>query len=507
MIALTIALVALGVLYYYGTKNFDYWKKRGVKYEEPIPVFGSIARIIFSKISVTSFLVEIYNKYPTEKVVGFFKRTEPQLVIRDPDIAKQILSTDFHYFYNRGLTHERTGIEPLFRNIFFADGDVWRLLRQRLTPAFTSGKLRAMFPLIVERAEKLQARVLKEADAGSVLDARDLMACYTTDFIGACAFGLDSDSLSDENSAFRKLGSKIFKTGLIKHIKMLLKEAFPPFFNHFSFTAEIEKEMLSLIVSIMQQRNYEPSIRNDFIDMMLECRKQGKMIVESLEKINANGTPEIVELELDDILIVAQVFIFFAAGFETSSSSTSFTLHQLAYNPEVQRKVQEEIDRVLAKRDNKLSYEAIKEMNYLHWTFNEGMRLFPSVGFLIRESTRPYTFKDLDFSIDKGVAVMIPTQALHKDPQYFENPDEFQPERFNPEMFHQNTVYFPFGAGPRACVGERLGRMQSIAGLAAVLSVCSVEPAPTTQRHLELDPHAKVIQSVKGGIPLLFRKR
>lgn len=156
------------------------------------------------------------------------------------------------------------------------------------------------------------------------------------------------------------------------------------------------------------------------------------------------------------MLMAAQVFVFFAAGFETSSSATSFTLHQLAYHPEVQTKLQKEIDLVLEKHDNKLSYDAVRQMTYLEWSFKEGMRMFPSLGFLIRKCARPYTFKDLNVTIDDGVTIMIPVQALHNDPKYWKEPEVFRPERFHPDEFNavQKSTYLPFGTGPRACIGK-----------------------------------------------------
>ncbi|XP_072937842.1 cytochrome P450 6B6-like [Epargyreus clarus] len=509
MITLAIALIALVVAYLYSTRTFRYWEKRGVKHDKPIPLFGNNLRNYLVRKSVTEMAVETYWKYPKEKVVGFFRGTGRELVIRDPDIIKQILTVDFQYFYPRGLVAEKYGIEPMFRNLFFADGDLWRLLRQRMTPAFSSGKLRAMFPLIEERAERLRARALAAAAAGATLDARDLMARYTTDFIGACGFGLDANSLNEENSAFRQLGLNIFDTGPVISVKAVLKDLFPVVFKSMKLLGKVEKEVVALVKEILEQRNSKPSGRNDFIDLLIECKQKGKLVGESIEKIKPDGTPEIVEFDLDEVLMAAQVFVFFAAGFETSSSATSYTLHQLAYHPEVQKKVQDEIDRVLAKYDNKLCYDAIKEMTYLTWTFKEGMRMFPSLGFLIRECARPYTFKDLNMSIDKEVTVIIPLQALHNDPKYFENPEEFRPERFDPEQFKQENkfVYLPFGVGPRACIGERMGLMQSLAGLAAVLSRFSVSPAAATCRHPRVHPASDIVQSIKGGIPLLFRER
>ncbi|XP_045446294.1 cytochrome P450 6B6-like isoform X2 [Melitaea cinxia] len=509
MITLALFVILICGLYLYGKRNHTYWESKGVKHDKPMPLFGNTARSFFAQTSITQQITEFYWKYPNEKVVGLYGASRPQMIIRDPEIAKKILISDFNYFYPRGLNNHRHQIEPLLRNIFFVDGDVWRLLRQRMTPAFTSGKLKAMFPLIVERAEKLQARALSAATTGTEIDARELMARYTTDFIGACGFGLQSDSLQEENSAFRKLGATIFYRSPKDIMVFILKEVFPSIFKSFKLLPAVEKQLIPLVNEVLRQRNYEPSSRNDFIDLLLECKKKGTIVGESIEKIKPDGKPEIATLEMDDELISAQVFVFFAAGFETSSSATSTTLHELAYHPEVQSKVHEEIDRVLAKYDNKLSYDAIKEMTYLEWTFKEGMRIFPSLGFLIRECARKYTFEDINLTIDEGVRVFIPLQAMHNDPKYFDNPSEFRPERFDPANFDANNkyVYLPFGIGPRACIGERLGLMQSLAGLAAILARFSVKPAPSTIRHPVVDPKSGIVQAVKGGLPLLFIER
>ncbi|CAG5040823.1 unnamed protein product [Parnassius apollo] len=509
MITVAIALLAVVVLYLYGTRTYKYWEKRGIKYVKPVPFLGTYGSVYIMQKSVTQMNTDAYWSYPNEKVVGQFWASKPQLLIRDPEIIKRVLVTDFAHFYPRGLNPHKEVIEPLLRNLFFADGDLWRLLRQRMTPAFTSGKLKAMFPLIVQRAEKLQTRTLTGSNSGQVLDARDLMARYTTDFIGACGFGLDADSLSEENSAFRKLGAQIFTYGAKDVLIAMLKEVFPDMCKHLKYLNRVEEDIINLVRSVLKDRNYEPSGRNDFIDLLLECKQKGTIVGESIEKIRSDGTADIATLELDDELLAAQVFVFFAAGFETSSSATSFTLHQLAYNPKVQEKVQEEIDRVLVKFGNKLSYDAVKEMTYLEWTFKEAMRMFPSLGFLIRECAKKYAIPEINLNIDQGVIIAIPVQALHNDPKYFPNPEKFRPERFDPEEFRsvEKYVYLPFGAGPRACIGERLGLMQSLAGLAALLSHFSVEPAPETLRHPKVNPASDIVQVIQGGLPLRFIKR
>ncbi|KAM3960456.1 cytochrome P450 6B7-like [Aphomia sociella] len=510
MIVIIFLVIFLSTLYLYGTRNHEYWRKKGVKHENPVPLFGTDAQRYLLQKNITQMAAETYWKFPKERFVGYYRGSIPELVVRDPDLVKRILITDFNNFYSRGLSPEHKVIEPLLRNLFFADGDLWRLLRQRLTPAFTSGKLKAMFPLIVERAEKLQARALVASASGTPIDARELMARYTTDFIGACGFGLDAGSLNEEQSAIRKVGIKIFDMSLTRAFTVILKTLFPDVFKHLKFLGQdLEDDILSLINKIQKQRDYKPSGRNDFIDMLMELKQKGKIVVESLERAKADGSPDTAELEMDDYLLAAQAFIFFAAGFETSSSATSFTLHQLAFNPSVQKKVQKNIDTVLTKYDNKLSYDAVKEMTYLQWTFQEGMRIFPSSGVLMRKCVKKYTIPGTDITIDEGVKVTIPIQALHNDPEYFDNPTEFRPERFSPEEVNKRHkfVYLPFGDGPRSCIGGRLGQMQSVAGLATILARFSVEPASETRKELISDPKSNIVQNIVGGIPLIFRER
>ncbi|XP_073964542.1 cytochrome P450 6B1-like [Choristoneura fumiferana] len=138
------------------TQGLDYWEKKDIRHEKPLPFVGSVGRIIRQKMSMTEYFTELYKKYPEEKLVAYYFSREPAVVLRDPELVKHVLVTDFQYFYRRGINYHRDVTEPMLKNLFFADGDLWKLLRQRLTPAFTSGKLKAMFPLIVVRTERLQ---------------------------------------------------------------------------------------------------------------------------------------------------------------------------------------------------------------------------------------------------------------------------------------------------------------------------------------------------------------
>ncbi|XP_047993677.1 cytochrome P450 6B5-like [Leguminivora glycinivorella] len=506
---IVVSIVFFVALYLYGTRTFNYWKNRGVKHDKPYAFYGNNFRQFVQRSSLAMTATELYRKYPNEKVIGYYRSSTPELVIRDPEIAKRIISTDFEHFYGRGLHPDKIVTEPLMKNLFFVDGDLWRLLRQRFTPAFSTGKLKAMFPLITERAEKLQ-QLAEEVTHLDSYDLRELMARYTTDFIGACGFGINMDSLSSENSEFRKLGKRIFQRTPRDALRGACKFMFPELCNNVHLLApEIEESMRHLVLSVLKEKNYKPSGRNDFIDLLLELKEQGDMVGESIEKKNEDGTPIIINRALDIELMVAQVFVFFGAGFETSSSASSYLLHQLAFNPDCQVKAQEEIDRMLLKHNNKITYDAVKEMTYLEMAFNEGMRMYPPVAFIYRECKSPkYTIPEIDITIDEGVKIMIPTQAIHNDEKYFDEPEKFNPERFNPEnKQNRKYIYMPFGEGPRACVGARLGQMQAMAGVAAILQKFSVEPAACSVRNPQPEPTAIVAEGFVGGLPVKLKKR
>lgn len=369
ILLLTIIAVLLVALYFYGTRNFDYWSKRGIKYEKPVIFFGGWIRQYIDNVWLAERFARLYRAYPNEKIVGFFEGNTPAVLVRDCDIIKHVLLTDFRHIRHRGLLPQSEEQEILMKNLFTLDGDIWKLMRQKLTPTFSTSKLKAMFPIVVQMTDRLK-KLAEKASEKEEVDIRDLITRYTADFIGSCGYGIDFNALNQENSDFHEYCKRIFFITYPDMFFNIMKRAFPKTFKHATYYApDIEKKTLSIIRQVMSQRNYKPSGRNDFMDLLLELREQGKMVGESIDKKNPDGSPMIVELELDDELLAAQIFAFVAAGFETSSSASSYFLHILAYHPDVQERCQKEIDEVLAKYNGKLCFEAVKDMKYLEMAF------------------------------------------------------------------------------------------------------------------------------------------
>lgn len=173
--------------------------------------------------------------------------------------------------------------------------------------------------------------------------------------------------------------------------------------------------------------------------------------------------------------VVAHTFVFFIAGFETTSSTMALCLYELAKNQELQRKAQREIDEVLKSRNSDdISYEHLPELKYLEKCIDETLRKYPPAPFLIRECTKKYKVSGTCLTIPKKTPIIISTFGLHRDPYIYEDPLNFNPERFSDSSTGQGNAkglfYLPFGDGPRICIGMRMGKLTSRIGLLLLLS-------------------------------------
>ncbi|MBQ5153916.1 cytochrome P450, partial [Macrococcus caseolyticus] len=177
-----------------------------------------------------------------------------------------------------------------------------------------------------------------------------------------------------------------------------------------------------------------------------------------------------VELEVDDDLLIAQCGLFFTAGYETSATTLSFTLFELAKNPEAQKRAIAEVDDYLRRHNNELKYECLSEMPFVEACFDETLRLYPVIGLLTREVMEDYTFPS-GLKVEKGLRIFLPLYHLHHNPEFFPDPEEYRPERFLPENKDniKPYTYMPFGDGPRICIGMRFAKMQMAAGIITLL--------------------------------------
>ena len=167
-------------------------------------------------------------------------------------------------------------MEPLSPHLFNLEAERWRPLRTRLSPVFTSGKLKEMFPLILECSEHLEEYLEKLVAKGEPVECRELTAKYTTDVIGSCAFGIETNALSDKESEFRRMGRMVFAVNFYQILRFRIRQAMPWFYNLLGYVlppAEITTFFTKVIVDTMKYRNENNIVRPDFVNMLLELKK------------------------------------------------------------------------------------------------------------------------------------------------------------------------------------------------------------------------------------------
>ncbi|KAM0726381.1 Cytochrome P450 6k1 [Formica fusca] len=493
-----IVLTAIIILaYFYMTRKFKYWKKRGVPEISPIPFLGNFTRCIFMKKSAGCLLKEFYDQAKEQPYVGFFIFDKPFLLIRDQELIKNIFMKDFKYFSDRYFTadkEDRLG----YANLFFLKNPTWKMLRLKMTPFFTPSKLKKMVNLIEECATNLTEYLdsLNLENKGKIVETRELSSKFTTDVIGSTAFGLNTNSFKDTNIEFYKHGRMIFG---IEHGLELIAVLYMPILARLAgltiFGKQTDAFLRKVFWETIVRREKSGEKRNDLIDILIELKR-------------IHGDEDIGGFKFNGDDLLAQAAIFFAAGFETSATTLSFALYELALHPEIQNKLRKEILQMLVKSNGKITYEMIMSLPYLDMVFSETLRMYPPVEHLNRITTETYNVPNSNLVIEKGTPVFISVRGLHYEPKYFPDPDKFDPERFNEENKRDRPayVYLPFGEGPRACIGIRLGLLEMKLALIKILSRFEVSPCEKTLIPMKLDPRGHLTVPLGGVLHLNIRK-
>lgn len=153
---------------------FTYWRRKGFAFIEPSMPFGNLTSSMLMKKSIGMNLYELYRK-TNEGIVGIYLLFRPALLVRDAELVKAILTTDFAHFTDRGIFHADQAHDPVALNIFSMKGQMWKSWRNKLTPAFTSGKLKGMMPTILDISENLVRKLKPLAENGEIVEMKDLM--------------------------------------------------------------------------------------------------------------------------------------------------------------------------------------------------------------------------------------------------------------------------------------------------------------------------------------------
>ena len=363
-----------------------------------------------------------------------------------------------------------------------------------------------MFSVIKSCSQGLQDYLVKNYETGvDVFEFRDLLARFSTNIISSVAFGIDNDCINEPNNIFRTIGAKLFKPNLRNGFRGMIQILMPKMFFKLGLRtvdADVEEFLFSIVKQTVEFREQNNFTRNDLMQQLIQLKNQGYVSVDSKSEIDKNDEEIATKLTINEV--VAQCLVFYVAGFETTSSTMSFCLFELARNPEALKKVQAEVDNVFKTAGPEgVSYDMLDKLTYLDCCINETMRLYPSLPFLFRECSKDYNVPDSKLVIHEGTTVFISLMGLHRDPDIFKNPLQFKPEIFlnssNGNGNSEGLFYMPFGDGPRICIGMRMGKLTVKLGLSMILSKFNVELTDKEMMNevLEFHPNQAILNPLK----------
>lgn len=313
-IATTIFLLA--IIYLANEYFLRYWQRNGFKQLQPSFLVGNFGKAIRKKIPIGEYFEELYKKTKENRVVGLYFSYSPILLVNDPLLVHDILIKDFKSFHDRPFQTDEKH-DPLSGHLVFLTGKKWRSLRRKLTPVFTSSKVKGMFPIIKGCAGVLSDFITKKINEGSVeFELKDLMARYTTNIISGTAFGIDNDCINDPDHVFRKMGTKVFAPTLKQSLKVVIFRFLPRLFKFLKLKYaddDVEAFIVSFVEQIIELRKNNSFSRNDFMQQMIELKNHGFVRSENDEIDKKRGAGcDVRKLSLAEV--AAQAFIFFVAG-------------------------------------------------------------------------------------------------------------------------------------------------------------------------------------------------
>lgn len=362
VVFVSILVTVVVSAFLYVKHAFAYWKRRGVPYKMPSFPFGNFATAFLKKKCFGEELADLYN-HTDEPYLGVFITFQPALLVRDPNIIKDILIKDFQSFSHRGW-QANVDVDPMANNILLQRGEKWKNTRAQFTPAFSPGKIKAMFETMVDCGKSLDKYIDRFADTGKSIEIREIFSRFTINVIASIAFGIDVDCIENPNCEFRKYGQKFFEPTLKNTLRFNLAFMSPTLAKWIRMRFA-DKEVYEFMRDTCQQnldyREKNNVSRKDFFQLLMQLRNTGK--VQDDDDWESKATTDEKSLTLDEM--TAQAFLFFAGGFESSSSTMSFCMYELAKYPDKQQKAYEEIVGVLENYGGKLTYDAITDMKYM----------------------------------------------------------------------------------------------------------------------------------------------
>ncbi|XP_060799046.1 cytochrome P450 3A30-like [Neoarius graeffei] len=469
----SLIILAVTLLFLYGVWPLRFFKNLGIPGPRPWPFLGTF---LSYRKGFHNFDMECFKKYG--KVWGLYDGRQPLLMILDLEMIKAVMVKDcFSTFTNRRnmlTTYEG----PFADAITLAKDEKWKRIRASLSPLFTSGRLKEIFPIAEKYADRFIDNLKR--NPRETIKVKEVFGPYSMDVVTSVSFSVEIDSINNPDDQFGANVKKLLNFNFFSPLLLIL--IIFPYAGlllsklGLSFFPKSTLDFFdSALKKIKEQHRKNENRRVDFLQLMV----QNQISDEQAKKADKHLSKGLTDEE-----IISQSFIFILGGFETTSTTLTNLLYNLTINPDCMSKLVDEIDTTFP-HGAPVTYDALMKLEYLEMAINESMRLLPTAPRLERVCKKTTELNGV--TIPKETVIVIPAYVLHRDPQLWESPEEFKPERFGHGNDISPYMFMPFGLGPRNCVGMRFALMIMKVGIVKLLQNFSVETCKETQIPIQLN--------------------
>lgn len=397
---------------------------------------------------IYDLFLEWVQKYGPVVRINFLHRAV--VLVTSPEGVKEFLMSPKYtkdWFYNRLFS--MFGVRFMGKGLLTdRDYDHWHKQRRIMDPAFSRTYLIGMMAPFNEKAEDLVEKLGEKADGNTEVGMHDLLCRVTLDVISKVAFGMDLNSLEDDQTPFPRAISLVMR-GLVEMRNPFIK-----------FSLEKQKYIKDTQESIRLLRK----TGRECIERRRKAIEDGDDIpVDILTQI-LKGEAQEGDCDMEDLL--DNFVTFFIAGQETTANQLSFTVIELARNPDILKKAQDEVDEVLgSKRD--LEYDDLGKLQYLSQVLKESLRLYPTAPGTSRALEEEIVIEGV--RIPAKTSLMFNSYIMGRMEQFYPDPHVFNPDRFHPDSPKPYFCYFPFSLGSRSCIGQVFAQMEAKVVMAKLL--------------------------------------
>jgi cytochrome P450 len=398
--------------------------------------------------------------------------------LNHPDLVRDVLVTH-HERFHKGRALQRAK-RLLGEGLLTSEGEHWQRQRRLAQPAFHRQRLQGYGRVMVDYAERASGRWRD----GEALDISEEMMRLTLSIVGKTLFDADVEHDASEVGGALSEIMDLFGYLMFPFAELMEKVPILPPVRRFN---RARARLDGVVYRIIDERRRGGEDRGDLLSMLL--------LAEDEEGDRQGMSNEQVRDE---------AMTLFLAGHETTANLLAWTWYLLARNPEAERRLHAEIDAVLEGGRTTPTVDDLPRLRYTEMVVSEVMRLYPPAWAVGRRAVADHEAGG--YHVPANSLILVSQYVAHRDPRFWPDPERFDPERWTPEArgCRPQFAYFPFGGGPRRCVGEAFAWMEATLILATLASRWRMRLAPG--RVVETRPRI-TLRPGRGGVPVTLERR